>query len=154
MVTADDDIRFMREALAAACKAAAVGEVPVGAVVAREGEVIARGRNRTEEVRQAVAHAEIEALRKASAAVGDWRLSGCTLYVTLEPCPMCAFAAVLARLSRIVYGAADAKFGGCGSVLDVPAGNFNHRVAVEGGVLAAASRQLLQAFFRERRPAK
>jgi tRNA(adenine34) deaminase len=146
-----DDVRFMREALAAAKKAAAAAEVPVGAVVVADGRVIARGRNRTEATGQAIAHAELEALRKASAAVGDWRLDGCTLYVTLEPCPMCAFAAVLARVDRIVFGAADPKFGGCGSAVNIPAGPFNHRVAVEGGVLAEESRSLLREFFRRRR---
>ncbi len=146
-----DDVRFMKEALAAAKKAAAATEVPVGAVVVADGRVIARGRNRTEATGQAIAHAELEALRKASAAVGDWRLSRCTLYVTLEPCPMCAFAAVLARVGRIVFGAADPKFGGCGSAVNIPAGPFNHRVAVEGGVLAEESRLLLREFFRRRR---
>lgn len=137
--------------MAAAKKAAAAAEVPVGAVVVADGRVIARGRNRTEATGQAIAHAELEALRKASAAVGDWRLDGCTLYVTLEPCPMCAFAAVLARVDRIVFGAADPKFGGCGSAVNIPAGPFNHRVAVEGGVLAEESRSLLREFFRRRR---
>jgi tRNA(adenine34) deaminase len=146
-----DDVRFMKEALAAAKKAAAAAEVPVGAVVVADGRVIARGRNRTDATRQAIAHAELEALRKASGAVGDWRLAGCTLYVTLEPCPMCAFAAVLARVDRVVFGAADPKFGGCGSAVNVPAGPFNHRVAVEGGVLAEESRSLLREFFRGRR---
>jgi tRNA(adenine34) deaminase len=146
-----DDVRFMKEALAAAKKAAAAAEVPVGAVVVADGRVIGRGRNRTEATGHAIAHAELEALRKASAAVGDWRLSGCTLYVTLEPCPMCAFAAVLARVGRIVFGAADPKFGGCGSAVNIPAGPFNHRVAVEGGVLAEESRLLLREFFRRRR---
>ncbi|NIT35298.1 MAG: tRNA-specific adenosine deaminase [candidate division Zixibacteria bacterium] len=146
-----DDVRFMREALAAAKKAAAAAEVPVGAVVVADGRVIARGRNRTEATGQAIAHAELEALRKASGAVGDWRLDGCTLYVTLEPCPMCAFAAVLSRVDRIVYGAADPKFGGCGSVVNVPARPFNHRVAVEGGILAEECSALLREFFRRRR---
>lgn len=146
-----DDVRFMKEALAAAKKAAAAAEVAVGAVVVADGRVIARGRNRTEATGQAIAHAELEALRKASGAVGDWRLNGCTLYVTLEPCPMCAFAAVLARVDRIVFGAADPKFGGCGSVVNVPAGPFNHNVAVEGGVLAEECSSLLREFFRRRR---
>lgn len=147
----EEDELFMMQALAAAVEAAADGEVPVGAVIVSEGRVIARGRNRTEVTRQAIAHAELEALRKASAVVGDWRLSGCTLYVTLEPCPMCAFAAVLSRLGRVVFGAADPKFGGCGSVVDVPAAPFNHRLAVRGGVLADESAALLQEFFQGRR---
>jgi tRNA(adenine34) deaminase len=141
----------MAQALAAAVEAAADGEVPVGAVVVSEGRIIGRGRNRTEATRQAVAHAELEALRKASGVVGDWRLNDCTLYVTLEPCPMCAFAAVLSRLGRVVFGAPDPKFGGCGSVLDVPAAPFNHRLAVRGGVLADECAALLQEFFRGRR---
>lgn len=141
----------MKEALAAAEEAAADGEVPVGAVVVTGGKIIARGRNRTEATGQAIAHAELEALRKASGAVGDWRLDRCTLYVTLEPCPMCAFAAVLARVERVVFGAADPKFGGCGSVVDVPAAPFNHRVAVRGGVLEQECSAMLQNFFRRRR---
>jgi tRNA(adenine34) deaminase len=153
-VVVTEDERYMEAALAAAAEAAEDGEVPVGAAVVRDGAVIATGRNRTEATKQAVAHAEMEALRKAGAAVGDWRLTGCTLYVTAEPCPMCAFAAVLARLDRIVFGAADPKFGGCGSVLDVPAAPFNHHVAVRGGVLADKSAALLQAFFQKRRKEK
>ncbi len=141
----------MKEALAAAEEAAADGEVPVGAVVVTGGKIIARGRNRTEATGQAIAHAELEALRKASGAVADWRLDRCTLYVTLEPCPMCAFAAVLARVERVVFGAADPKFGGCGSVVDVPAAPFNHRVAVRGGVLEQECSAMLQNFFRRRR---
>lgn len=147
----EEDELFMKEALAAAEEARAEGEVPVGAVIVSDGRVVARGRNRTEATRQAVAHAELEALRKASGVVGDWRLSGCTLYVTLEPCPMCAFAAVLSRLGRVVFGAADPKFGGCGSVVDVPAAPFNHRLAVHGGVLADECAALLRKFFLGRR---
>jgi tRNA(adenine34) deaminase len=150
MSTGDDE-RYMEEALAQAAEAAAAGEVPVGAVVVREGAVIARGRNRAEAAKQATAHAELEALREAGAALGDWRLTGCTMYVTVEPCPMCAFAAVLARLERLVFGAADSKFGGCGSVLNVPAAPFNHHVAVRGGVLAEKSAALLREFFQKRR---
>jgi len=150
-VDAGDDERYMEAALAAATEAAEDGEVPVGAVIVRDGAVIATGRNRTEATKQAVAHAEMEALRKAGAAVGDWRLTACTMYVTVEPCPMCAFAAVLARLDGIVFGAADPKFGGCGSVLNVPAAPFNHHVAVRSGVLADRCAALLQAFFQKRR---
>lgn len=146
-----DDERYMEVALAAAAEAAEDDEVPVGAVVVRDGAVIAAGRNRTEATNQAVAHAEMEALRKAGAAVGDWRLTGCTMYVTVEPCPMCAFAAVLARLDAVVYGAADPKFGGCGSVLNVPAAPFNHHVAVRGGVLEDKCAALLHDFFQRRR---
>lgn len=148
---ASDDERYMEEALAVAAQAAADGEVPVGAVIVRDGAIIASGRNRTEATNQAVAHAEMEALRKAGAAVGDRRLTGCTMYVTVEPCPMCAFAAVLARLEGIVFGAADPKFGGCGSVLNVPAAPFNHHLAVRGGVLAEKCAALLRDFFQKRR---
>jgi len=141
----------MEEALALARAAADAGEVPVGAVVVREGEVIGRGRNRTEATGQAVAHAELEALRKASGVVGNWRLTGCTLYVTLEPCPMCAFAAVLARVDGLVFGAADPKAGGCGSVVNIPAGPFNHHLAVRGGVREEESAELLREFFKRAR---
>jgi tRNA(adenine34) deaminase len=147
----EEDERFMREALSAARNAAAGGEVPVGAVIVAGGRVVARGRNRTEATGQAIAHAELEAIRKASGALGDWRLDGATLYVTIEPCPMCAFAAILARISRVVFGAADPKFGGCGSVVDVPAARFNHTLAVRGGVLADEAAALLRDFFRVRR---
>jgi tRNA(Arg) A34 adenosine deaminase TadA len=146
-----EDERFMRDALAEGRVAAEEGEVPVGAVVVYGGEVIGRGHNRTEATGQAMAHAELEALRRASAERGDRRLNGCTLYVTLEPCPMCAFAALLSRVDRIVYGAADPKFGGCGSVVDVPAAPFNHHVAVAGSVLEEECATLLQEFFRSRR---
>jgi tRNA(adenine34) deaminase len=149
--TSTEHDRFMEEALALARVAAEAGEVPVGAVVVREGEVIGRGRNRTEATGQAIAHAELEALRIASGAVGNWRLTGCTLYVTLEPCPMCAFAAVLARLDGLVFGAADAKFGGCGSVVNIPAGPFNHHLAVRGGVREGEAAALLREFFRRAR---
>jgi tRNA(adenine34) deaminase len=150
-VETTDDERYMEAALAAAAEAGEDGEVPVGAVVVRAGAVIATGRNRTRATNQAVAHAEMEALRKVGAAVGDWRLTGCTMYVTVEPCPMCAFAAVLARLDGIVFGAPDPKFGGCGSVLNVPAAPFNHHVAVRGGVLADKCAALLRNFFQKRR---
>ncbi|MGD8718689.1 MAG: nucleoside deaminase [Candidatus Zixiibacteriota bacterium] len=141
----------MRDALAEGRVAAEEGEVPVGAVVVYGGEVIGKGHNRTEATGQAIAHAELEALRRASAERGDRRLGGSTLYVTLEPCPMCAFAALLSRVDRIVYGAADPKFGGCGSVVDVPAAPFNHHVAVAGSVLEDECAALLQEFFRSRR---
>ena len=149
MRTADEE--YMAAALAEAREAGAAGEVPVGAVVVKDGAVVARGRNRMEATRLATAHAEMEALAAASRALGVERLTGCTLYATLEPCPMCAFAAVLARVDRVVYGAADPKFGGCGSVVDIPAAAFNHRLAVTGGVGAAESAALLQDFFRRRR---
>jgi len=140
----------MRAALALARAAAAAGEVPVGAVVVAAGALVGEGRNRMRAAGDPGAHAEIEALRTAAMARGG-RLDGATLYVTLEPCPMCAFAAVLARVERIVFGARDPKAGGCGSVLNVPAAPFNHHVAVTGAVLADESAVLLKGFFENRR---
>ncbi|HEX6059547.1 MAG TPA: tRNA adenosine(34) deaminase TadA [Gemmatimonadaceae bacterium] len=146
------DERWMREALAEAAGAAAAGEVPVGAIVVRDGAAIGRGANRTVRDQQAAAHAEMLALREASAQVGSWRLEECTLYVTLEPCAMCAGAIVLARVARVVFGAWDEKAGMAGSVGDLlrhP--RLNHRPAVLGGVLADECGALLTDFFRARR---
>jgi tRNA(adenine34) deaminase len=140
----------MRAALALARAAAATGEVPVGAVVVAEGALVGEGRNRMRAAGDPSAHAEMEALR-AAAAARNGRLDGATLYVTLEPCPMCAFAAILARVERIVFGARDLKTGGCGSVLNVPAAPFNHHIAVTGDVLADESALLLKGFFESRR---
>ncbi len=144
--------RPMREAISEARGALASGEVPVGAVVVREGEIVARGSNRTIRDQDATMHAELVALRAASAALGRWRLDDCTLYVTLEPCAMCAGAIVLARVARVVFGAWDEKAGMAGSVGDLlrhP--RLNHRPQVSGGVLAEESSALLRAFFAERR---
>ena len=142
------DEHWMQEALAAARRAAAIGEVPVGAVVVRDGRVIGRGRNRREVDSDPLAHAEMEAIRQAAAAVGGWRLVGCTMYVTLEPCAMCAGALVLSRIDRLVYGASDPKAGYCGSLGDlVRDPRLNHRLEVERGVLEAACSQLLKEFF-------
>ncbi len=142
----------MREALAEAAGAGAAGEVPVGAVVVRAAEVIGRGANRTVRDQQATAHAEVLALREASARLGTWRLEGCTLYVTLEPCAMCAGALVLARVDRVVFGAWDEKAGMAGSVGDILRhSRLNHRPAVLGGVLAAECGVPLREFFRSRR---
>ncbi len=149
--TAEDAIYF-REALAFARIAYAEREVPIGAVVVREGHILGRGRNRREARADPTAHAEIEALREAGRAAGTWRLDGATLYATLEPCPMCAGAAVNARLARIVYGCADPKAGYCGTLGNIPQdARLNHRCAVEGGLLAEESALLLQQFFRARR---
>ena len=142
----------MREALAEAAGAAAAGEVPVGAIVVRDGTAIGRGANRTVRDRQAAAHAEMLAMREASSHLGSWRLDGCTLYVTLEPCAMCAGAIVLARVERVVFGAWDEKAGMAGSVGDLlrhP--RLNHRPAVLGGVLADECGAPLRDFFRARR---
>jgi tRNA(adenine34) deaminase len=147
-----DDEDYLRMALEEARAAAAAGDVPVGAVVVRDGVVIARDRNRREETSDPTAHAERLALTAASRAVGSWRLDGCTLYVTLEPCAMCAGAIVLARIPRVVYGAPDPKAGAAGSVLDVlrhP--RLNHRAEVTGGVLAEPCGDVLVQFFAERR---
>jgi tRNA(adenine34) deaminase len=149
------DVRFMREALALAAHAAAEGEVPVGAVLVRDGMVIGRGWNRPISSHDPTAHAEITALRDAARRVGNYRLPGSTLYVTLEPCPMCAGAIVHARVARVVYGARDPRTGAAGSVFDLlPSdGRFNHRTACEGGVLEAVCGERLRAFFRARRGA-
>jgi tRNA(adenine34) deaminase len=142
----------MRLALDLAGEAARQGEVPVGAVVVKDGRVIGQGFNRPISSRDPTAHAEIVALREASAAEGNYRLPGCELYVTLEPCTMCVGAMVHARIARIVYGASDPKTGACGSIMDLPAlAAFNHHGAFEGGVLADESAALLRRFFAERR---
>lgn len=147
------DFRFMREALALADRAAAEGEVPVGAVVVRDGAVIGRGWNRPIGGHDPTAHAEIEALRDAAQRVGNYRLPGATLYVTLEPCPMCAGAIVHARVARVVFGAADPRTGAAGSVFDLLPSDrrFNHRTLCDGGVLAQESGERLRTFFRARR---
>ena len=142
----------MRFALEDARAAAAAGDVPVGAIIVREGAVLARAGNRTVRDQDPTAHAELLAIRGASAALGSWRLEGCTLYVTLEPCAMCAGAIVLARVNRVVFGAWDEKAGMAGSVADLlrhP--RLNHRPEVSGGVLAADAAALLRQFFGERR---
>ena len=146
------DLDFMQSALTEARLAAEAGEVPIGAVVVREGEVIARGQNRVLRDLDPTAHAEIVALRAAATALGNYRLPGCTLYVTLEPCAMGAGAMIHARLDRLVFAAADPKAGACGSVLAVlnhP--QLNHQMAVERGILADEAAELLRGFFRERR---
>ena len=146
-----EDERYMEEALALAREAAAAGEVPVGCVIVCDGRIVGRGRNRRETGRSALAHAEIEAIGQACRTLGGWRLWQCTLYVTLEPCPMCAGAIVNARIPRVVYGAADSKCGACGSVCDLFSMDFNHHPQVVSGVLGEESTQLLQTFFRELR---
>ena len=142
---------YMRQALALAEEAAGHGDVPVGCVVVKDGAVIGRGCNRREERGDAVAHAEVEAIRQACRAVGGWNLHDCALYVTLEPCPMCAGAIINARVGTVCYGARDEKAGACGSVLDLFAERFNHRPRVYGGVLKEACAALLQDFFHDLR---
>ena len=143
--------KFMREALSLAEEAFSAGEVPVGAVVVKDGKVIGRGRNRREEHQSVLGHAELEAMEQAAKVLGSWRLTGCTLYVTLEPCPMCAGAIIDSRIRRVVYGAADAKAGCCGSVTDLFALPFNHHPMVEQGLRAEEAGALLQAFFKDLR---
>jgi len=146
------DEYFMRLALREAEAALTHDDVPIGAVVVRDGELVGAGHNERELRQDPTAHAEILALREASRAVGSWRLLDCVLYVTLEPCAMCAGAIVLGRVPRVVYGTADPKAGAAGSVLDVLGEpKLNHRPEVVGGVLAEESAGLLQGFFRDRR---
>ncbi len=146
-----EDTVFMQQALELAREAGAEGEVPVGCVIVRRGEVVGRGRNRRETGKTALGHAEIEAIGQACQNLGGWRLWECTLYVTLEPCPMCAGAIINARIPRVVYGASDAKCGACGSVCDLFSMDFNHHPQVEKGVLEAACSELLKEFFTELR---
>jgi tRNA(adenine34) deaminase len=146
------DLEAMQAALAEAHLAAEAGEVPIGAVTVRGGEIIARGQNSVIRDNDPTAHAEIIALRESAIALGNYRLNGCTLYVTLEPCAMCAGAMIHARIDRLVYAAADPKAGACGSVLTVlnhP--QLNHQMKVEQGILAAESAEVLRGFFRNRR---
>ena len=143
---------FMKEALRLAEEAAANGEVPVGCVIAdAEGRIIGRGRNRREEAHDATAHAELEAIHEACGKIRDWRLEDCSLYVTLEPCPMCAGAIINARIPRVVFAAREENSGSCGSVIDLFTERYGHRPAVYPGVCAEESRALLRDFFREKR---
>lgn len=144
----------MEEALALARDSAAEDEVPVGAVVVRiaDGAIIGRGRDRKMALHDPTAHAEISAMREAAAALGDWRLEGCALVVTLEPCPMCAGAAIMARIDRIIYGADNAKFGATGTLVNLPAdARWNHHVQVEGGIMAEECGAVLKEYFRLKR---
>ena len=146
------DADYMREALAEAKLAAEAGELPVGCVIVRNGEIIGRAHNACEAAHDATAHAELLAIREASAACGDWRLNGCTLYVTLEPCPMCAGAIVQARVGRLVFGAANPEQGCAGSLYRIPEDPaFPHFCPSDGGVLKEACEDLLDAFFSRRR---
>ena len=146
-----EDIQFMQEALELAREAAAEGEVPVGCVVVRKGQIVGRGRNRREGEKSALAHAEIEAIGDACRNLGGWRLWECTLYVTLEPCPMCAGAIINARIPRVVYGAGDAKCGAARSVCNLFSMEFNHHPQVEAGILEEECAQLLTEFFKNLR---
>ena len=138
---------YMQEALALAREAAAAGEVPVGCVIVRQGAIVGRGRNRREERQAVSSHAEMEAMAQANTALGTWRLDDCELYVTLEPCPMCAGAILNARIPRVYYGARDEAFGACGGVLNLFMEEFPHRPALVGGILAEDCRAVLAEFF-------
>ena len=146
-----EDIFYMEKALELARQAAEEGEVPVGCVIVRNGKIVAEGRNCRETGKSALGHAEIQAIDAACKALGGWRLWDCTLYVTLEPCPMCAGAIINARIPRVVFGARDEKFGACGSVCDLLAMDFNHKPQVTAGVMEEQSKALMEAFFRELR---
>ena len=146
-----EDTVFMDAAIELAKEAAAEGEVPVGCVIVRKGEIVGRGRNRRERGKTALGHGEIEAIGEACRNLGGWRLWECTLYVTLEPCPMCAGAIINARIPRVVYGASDAKCGACGSVCNLFSMDFNHHPAVEKGVREEACSALLTEFFQNLR---
>ncbi|OGF01636.1 MAG: tRNA-specific adenosine deaminase [Candidatus Edwardsbacteria bacterium GWF2_54_11] len=147
-----DDTYFMQRALKLAQKAALKNEVPVGAVIVHDGRIVGRGWNQVESRKDASGHAEMTALKQAARKLGRWRLTGCTLYVTLEPCAMCAGAMVLARIDRLVYTAPDPKAGACGSVFNIVEDKrLNHRIKVERGLLAKEASQLLKDFFKKRR---
>lgn len=155
MVQEKDDIFFMKEALKQAKKAEKIGEVPIGCVIVLNGQIIARGYNRRNTDKTTLAHAELAAIKKASKAVGDWRLEDCTLYVTLEPCQMCAGAIVQARMKRVVAGAMNPKAGCAGSILNLlQVERFNHQVEFEHGVLEEECSKVLQNFFKELRKKK
>ncbi|MCD7774081.1 MAG: nucleoside deaminase [Clostridiales bacterium] len=143
------DRELMTAAIEQACLAAEEGEVPVGAVIARNGEIIARGRNRREKNRNALCHGEIEAINNACEALNSWRLSDCVMYVTLEPCAMCAGAAINARLKRVVFGAYDLKAGSFGSLTDLSVLPYNHKPEIQAGFMEEKCAELLTEFFRK-----
>ena len=142
---------YMRQALVLAEEAARAGEVPVGCVIVREGVVVGRGRNRREEKRSALSHAETEAIAQANAALHSWRLDGCQMFVTLEPCPMCAGAILNARIGRVWFGARDPAMGACGGVLNLFMEDFPNRPALVGGILEEECRAVLSRFFQSLR---
>ncbi len=150
-----EDERWMKMAIREAERAYDLGEVPIGCVIVKDGRCIGKGYNQVETLKDATAHAEIVAIGAASASLENWRLSGATLYVTLEPCPMCAGAILNSRISRIVYGSPDKRFGGCGTTIDVISNNaIGQKVLLTGGVLAVECLGLIQAFFMEMRAKK
>ena len=146
-----DHQTYMARALELAAQAAQVGDVPVGCVIVRDGEIIGEGRNRREENGDATAHAELEAIRDACQRVGSWRLHGCTLYVTLEPCPMCAGGIINARIEQVRYGTKDEKAGACGSVLNLFEERLNHKPRIYRGPMENECGRILQNFFEELR---
>ena len=155
MLNDNNDTYWMRLALQEAEKGYRLGEVPVGAVIVLDGQILGRGFNQTEKLSDPTAHAEILAITSACQAIGDWRLENAELFCTLEPCSMCAGAAVLARIKRIIFGAADPKFGACGSIFNIPVEpRLNHRIIVEGGVMQSEVADMMRTFFREIRRVK
>ena len=143
---------YMQEALKEANAAAAEGEVPIGAVIVRDGEIIAQAHNRTEQAKDPTAHAEILAIREAAARLGGWRLPGCSMYVTIEPCSMCAGAIVWSRIERLYIGAMDPKAGACGSLYNIPCDSrLNHNVEIETGLMGEECSRLMKDFFRKLR---
>ncbi len=148
------DLEFMREALRLAKEAASEGEAPIGAVIVRDGKIVGTGRNRREKDKNALGHAEIEAIDNACKALGGWRLIGCTMYVTLEPCPMCAGAIINSRIERVVFGAYDKKAGSCGSVTNLFELPYNHKPELVGGVLEEECSFALTEFFKNLRITK
>lgn len=150
-----DDQFYMKEAIKEAEKAATIGEVPIGAVIVHDGEIIGRGHNKREKLQKTLSHAELFAMDEANKAIGSWRLEDCTLYVTLEPCPMCAGAIVQSRMERVVYGASDPKGGCAGTIMNLlEEPRFNHQVTWQSGVLEEICKQLLQDFFKTLRNKK
>ena len=147
-----DREEYMALALQLAIEAGESGEVPVGCVIAdSDGSIIGRGHNRRQTLKDATAHAELEAIKEACAAVGDWRLEGCSIYVSLEPCPMCAGAIINSRIPTVVYGAKEELSGSCGSVINLFEERYGHKPAVYGGVLKDESAELLKSFFKDKR---
>ena len=150
----NNDILYMNEAIKLAKKAASLGEVPIGAVIVKDGEIISEGYNLRETEKLSTAHAEISAIEAACKKLGGWRLFGCTLYVTLEPCPMCAGAIVNSRIDRVVYGASDIRFGACGSLFNINSYPLNHAFEITSGVCEEECRALLSDFFADLRKKK
>ena len=149
------DIKFMKEAIKEAKKAYLKEEIPVGAVIVKDGKVVARGHNIKEIKQDTTKHAEIMAIQRASKKLNSWRLSECTMYVTLEPCVMCTGALIQARIAKLVIGTMDEKTGACGSVLDIPKDyKFNHVIKVEKGIMEKECKEILQSFFKELRKSK